>query len=113
MQRITLLLLLLLALSGCGRVTQIEPANRRVMLGLQTAVSSRKIEWLDATEKLIDERLASGELSDEEYAAFEPIIEKARAGDWDGAQKAAFALSEGQTPTPEDLEKTRPGAAKK
>ncbi|MGE5194271.1 MAG: hypothetical protein ACM3U2_17405 [Deltaproteobacteria bacterium] len=113
MQRKSLLVALAFLVSGCGRVPQVDPANRKLMLGLQSAVSSRKLEWLEATAKLVDEKLSNGELSDEEYAAFEPIIEKARAGDWDGAQKDAFALSEGQKPTAEDLEKIRPGAAGK
>jgi hypothetical protein len=110
MRRKALFILVALVVSGCGRVQQIDPSNRRLMQGLQTAVSSRKTEWLDATVQLIEDRFASGELSDEEYAAVEPIIEKARAGDWSGAQKDAFALTEGQKPTAEDLQKIKPRA---
>ena len=98
--------------AGCG-VQQIAPANRRVMQGLQTAVSSRKVEWLDATVKLIDEQRSQGKLSDAEYAALEPIISKARAGNWDAAQRDVFALVEGQKATAEDLQKIQPRAAGK
>lgn len=97
---------------GCGRVQQIAPANRRVMQGLQTAVSSKKAEWLEATVNLIDEQRSKGEMSDAEYAALSAIVEKARKGDWAGAQNDAFTLSEGQQPTEEDLRNIKPGAAK-
>ena len=113
MRRWTLLIGLVFIALGCGRVQQIAPANRRVMQGLQTAVSSKKSDWLEATVKLIDEQRSKGEMSDAEYAALTPIIDKARRGDWTGAQKDAFTLSEGQQPTPEDLARSKPGAAKK
>lgn len=96
---------LIAAAAGCGHATQITPANRRVMRGLQTAVSSRKVEWLDTTVKLIEEQRTNGEMSDEEYAAFESIVKQARDGNWDAAQRAAFALSDGQKPTEEDLQR--------
>ncbi len=96
---------LIFAAAGCGQATQIAPANRRVMRSLQTAVSSKKGEWLDATVKLIDEQRSKGEMSDEEYEAFESIVKKARNGNWDDAQRAAFALSDGQKPTEEDLQR--------
>ena len=99
---------LLVAAAGCGPVQQIAPANRRIMQSLQTAVSSGKVEWLDATVKLMDEQRSRGELSDGELAAFQSIIDKARHGDWAAAQREAFALSEGQRATKEDLERIRP-----
>ena len=99
-------------MSGCGRVPQFAPANRRVIHGLQTAVSSKKVEWLNETVRLIEEKYSAGEMSDEEHDALQRIVDKARSGDWDGAQKDAFALSEGQKPTAEDLEKIKPGAAR-
>ena len=71
------------------------------------------IDWLEATVKLMEEQELNGELSEEEEAAFQTIIEKARKGDWIGAQKYAFALSEGQRPTEEDLERIKSGAAKR
>jgi hypothetical protein len=112
MRRRAFLIGLALLAGGCGDVQQIEPENRRIMQGLMTAVSSKKVEWLDASVKLIDEQRSKGEMSDAEYAALSPIVEKAKRGDWTGAQKDAFALSEGQQPTEEDLKKIKPGAAK-
>ena len=109
MLRRTFTLGLLFLAVGCG-VQQIAPANRRFMLQLQSVTSSKKTEWLDEAAKQIEEQRSKGELSDEEYAAFLPIIEKARQGDWPGAQRDAFALTAGQQPTAEDLEKIKPGA---
>jgi hypothetical protein len=91
---------------GCG-VQQITPANRQFVLKLQSSVSSKKADWLEAATKQIDEQKSKGAMSDAEYAAFKPIIEKARAGDWSGAQHDVFALNEGQKPTEDDLAKVR------
>lgn len=109
MLRATLLISIALLCAGCG-VQQVSPENRTLVLQLQSSVSSKKPDWLDATVKLIEARKAEGKLSDAEYAALRPIIEKARAGDWTTAQREAFALSEGQKPTAEDLERIKPGA---
>src|SRR5438876_6669798 len=103
MLRRTILTGLVLLAAGCCGAQQIAPANRRLMEDLQTAVSSKKTDWLDATVKLIEEKRSKGEMSDGEHAAFQPIIDKARKGDWAGARRDAFALSEGQKPTAEDL----------
>lgn len=105
MRRSALLILLACLVTGCGCTPQIAPVNRRAMQGLQTAVSSRKVEWLDATVKLIDEQYSAGEMEDDEYDVFQKIVEKARSGDWSGAQQDAFALVEAQRPTAEDIEK--------
>jgi hypothetical protein len=112
MLRRTLIFGILFLAVGCG-VQQIEPANRRFVQQLMSATSSKKTEWLDETVKQIEKQRSQGELSDEEYAALAPIIKKARQGDWPGAQRDAFALSEGQQPTAEDLEKIKPGAGQK
>lgn len=103
LRRAVLAGLLLLAV-GCG-VQQIAPANRGLMLQLQSVTSSKKTEWLNEAVRQIEEQRSTGALSDAEFAAFEPIIKKARAGDWESAQLAAFALSDGQKPTAEDLER--------
>lgn len=109
MRRRAILFVLFLA-TGCGGAAQMKPENRRALLGLQTAVSSQKGDWLDAAVKLIEERRSKGDLTDSEYAAVQPIIEKARKGDWAGAQHDAFALSEAQKPTAEDLQRIKPQA---
>src|SRR5262245_1217893 len=101
---------LLLLVLGCGRPPQMAPENRRIMQGLQTAVSSRKVEWLEEVVKLMEAKHSAGDMSEDEYKALQKIVEKARAGDWAGAQRDAFALTEAQRPTAVDLEKIKPGA---
>jgi len=91
-----------LAIAGCGS-TQVAPANRKLLEGLQTAVAAKNVEWLDAVVKQLDEKRAKAEVSKAEVADFDAIIQQARAGDWDAALKRVFALSEGQRPTAEDL----------
>jgi hypothetical protein len=111
MHRQTLVLVLAFLMTGCGRTPQIAPVNRRAMLGLQTAVSSQKADWLDATVKLIEETYLEGQMEDEEYDVFQKIVERARTGDWSGAQRDAFALVEAQRPTADDLEKIKTARA--
>lgn len=106
MQRFLVLIIVLFVAAGCG-VQQIAPGNRKLMLQLQSVTSSKKKEWLDESAKQVEDQRAKGKLSNSEYAAFKPIIEKARSGDWAGAQRDAFTLSEGQTPTADDLERNR------
>jgi len=112
MRRQALILVLAFLMTGCGRAPQIAPVNRRAMLGLQTAVSSGKADWLDASVQLIEETYSAGQMEDHEYEVFQKIVEKARTGDWSGAQRDAFALVEAQRPTPDDLEKIKTARAK-
>jgi len=97
---------LALALSGCG-ATQVSPTNRHLLEALQTAVSAKNTAWLDAVEKEVKETRKKGEISDAEFSALESIIRQAKNGNWDTAQSAVFALSDGQRPTAEDLERLR------
>jgi hypothetical protein len=97
-----LLAALLLAVSGCGG-TQVSGENRDLVVSLATATNTRESRWIDKNAALVDERRAAGTLSDAEYAAFQEIIGKARAGDWDAAQDAAYALRDAQTPTADDI----------
>jgi hypothetical protein len=98
--------LALSALAGCG-ATQLSPSNRHLLETLQTAVSAKNTAWLDAVEKEVKETRKNGEISDAEFSALDSIIRQAKGGKWDTAQSAVFALSDGQRPTPEDLERLR------
>ncbi len=100
---------LLAATVGCG-VQQISPDNRQFMLQLQSVTSAKKLDWLQETARQIEDRRATGGVSDAEYKAFQSIILKAKAGNWTAAQHEAFALSEGQKPTATDLERIQPAA---
>ena len=78
-------------LSGCGgKPTKREVQNARAFGALLTAVSLKREKEVENDAKLIDERHAAGELSDEKYRELGEIIEKARAKDWAGAEKRAY-----------------------
>lgn len=98
-----LIALLLLAAPGCGGGPQMTGENRELIASLATAVSTRESKWLDKNATLVEERRAAGKCSDTEYAAFQEIIAKAKAGEWDAAQEAAYALRDAQVPTADDL----------
>ena len=64
--------------------------NAQAFEALLTAVSLKHEKEVDNDAKLIDERHAAGELSDEKYRELGEIIEKARAKDWAAAEKRAY-----------------------
>ena len=85
------------ALTGCGEASRRSASseNRRELEALLTASSSLKnTKELERDAKRIDDRRASGELSDASYKELEEIVKKARAGDWSGAEKQAYELRE-------------------
>lgn len=101
--RLALPILAAAMMIGCGREPQVSEANREIIVSLATAVSTREVKWLDSNAELIEKQRAEGHCSDAEYAAFQDIIAKARAGDWDAARAAAYALRDAQEPTAEDI----------
>ena len=97
-------------MSGCGRQPQMAAPNRKILEALQTAVSSKQTEWLDAVVRQVEEKRDKKEMSDQEFRAIDAIIKKAKSGDWKAARTASFALSDGQRPTSaevSDLKKRR------
>jgi hypothetical protein len=93
-ERTTLLGGLLIMLIGCGEPSLRELENRRELEALLTAVSLKNKKELARDIKRIDDRHASGELSDDGYKDLKEIVEKAQAGDWGGAEKQAYVLRE-------------------
>ena len=84
-------LALCVALAGCGgEPTDREIKNARAFEALLTAVSLKDARELEADARFIDERHASGELSDGNYREIHEVIRKARAKDWAGAEKRAY-----------------------
>lgn len=86
-----------------GSAPQISAPNRKMLEAVQTAVSAKRLEWLEIVENQMTQKHAEGDVSDHEFHAIDAIITKARSGDWKGAQKDSFALSDGQRPTTDDL----------
>ena len=97
---------LIFLLVGCG-TTQLAASNRHLLEALQTAVSAKNEQWLDAVGKQVDDQHARQAMSNAEYKAFSAVIRSAKAGNWDAARDCVFALSEGQRPTAEDLARVR------
>ena len=76
---------------GCGgEPSPREILNARAFEDLLTAVSLKREKEVEKDAKIIDERHAAGEISDEKYRELAEIIEKARAKDWSGAEKRAY-----------------------
>jgi hypothetical protein len=89
-----LIMVLLLAVAGCGEPSERELKNRRELEALLTAISLRNAKELEKDIKRIDDRHASGELSDDGYKDLQEIVKKAQAGDWSEAEKRAYELRE-------------------
>ena len=69
-----------------------ELKNRRELEALLTAISLKNKKELDKDIQRIEDRHASGELSDAGLQDLQEIIKKAQAGDWAGAEKQAYEL---------------------
>ena len=89
--RATVLTGLVVTLLGCGREpSDRELKNARAFEALLTAVSLKSEKELEKDAKCIDERHTTGELSESKYKELLEIVEKARAKDWEGAEKRAY-----------------------
>jgi hypothetical protein len=84
----------LFVLVGCGEPSVRELKNRRELEALLTAITLKNKKELDKDTRRIEERHASGELSDESYKDLQDIIKKAEGGDWGGAERQAYQLRE-------------------
>jgi hypothetical protein len=85
----------ILALVGCsGEPSERELKNRRELEALLTAVTLKNKKEVERDARRITERHTAGELSDAPYQALQEIVEKARAGDWAGAEKQAYDFRE-------------------
>ena len=90
-RRMTLAALASAAFAGCGgEPSQREVQNARAFEALLTAVSLKNVREVERDAKTIDERHASGEMSDGKYREIAEIVAKARAKDWGGAEKRAY-----------------------
>jgi hypothetical protein len=84
---------LALALAGCGgEPSRREVENARAFEALLTAVSLKHEREVERDAQVIDERHASGELSERNYRALAEIVAKARAKDWAEAERRAYAF---------------------
>lgn len=86
---------LTLTVVGCG-YGEVSPAAYQYAKAIYSAASRRATEHLDTVEASLDEALASGELSPQEAGWLRGMIEDARQGEWEAAQKRARRLMEDQ-----------------
>ena len=78
-------------LAGCGGgPSQRELNNARAFEALLTAVSLQNERELERDAETIEQRHASGQLSDGNYQSLLEVISRARARDWSSAEKAAY-----------------------
>jgi hypothetical protein len=91
-----------LSFAGCS-APRLAPDNLRLTSSLRTAISTRQSEWLEQNVSAIEARKSAGEMSDAEYDAFQSIIAKAKAGQWEAAEKAIVRLQKAQRPTKEQV----------
>ena len=89
------------ALAGCNGPPQIDRQNRRLIQSLRTAVSARKVDWLDQNSVLVEKRRTEGLLAGDQYDALKSIIDLARAGDWAAAEAEVIRLAKSQQPLAE------------
>lgn len=106
-----LVVLFLLAVLGGGcSPPQVAPEHRGLILRLATATSARDAQLLEAVAEDLKTQSAAGALGGAQESAFEAIVSAGRAGDWDQAQRRAYALRDAQRPTQVEIDrlKSRP-----
>lgn len=83
---------------GCGpsypRIHSQE--SLEILLALRTACSTQNPERLQKVEKALDQARKEGKLSQEETEALSRIIELAREGHWEKAERACRAFQKAQ-----------------
>ena len=94
----------LLLVVGCAP-PQVAPQNQRLIASLRTAISARNSEWLEKNAEVLEQRRADGKVSDAELEAFQAIIDKARAGQWEKAEREVLAFQKAQQPTQEQIDR--------
>jgi hypothetical protein len=92
-------------LSGCYRPPQVSEDNLELISSLRTALSTRNPQRLYDNDRVMHERHAAGDLSDDELAAFTELLEMARAGEWEAAEKRVVVFQRRQRPTQEQIDR--------
>jgi hypothetical protein len=76
--------------AGCSAPTEAERDNRRLVDAILTAITMKNTNWLDDDAKLAEQRHLDGHLTDDEYEQLSSVIEIAKAGDWQAAEKEGY-----------------------
>lgn len=83
-----------LVLGGCGKPSEDARQNRRLVDAVLTAVTIKNRKQLDKDAALWDRRRADGLVAEAPHQAVKACIEKARAGDWAGAEDDLYKFRE-------------------
>lgn len=74
----------------------VEFDNLKYIQLLTTAVSSRSPAMVDKVESAVQQSATSGKMSEQEQRHFQDLIDLARAGKWEEADRRCFAFAEAQ-----------------
>jgi len=74
----------------------VEFDNLKYIQLLSTAVSSRKADMVAKVEKAIRQRHSQSQMSDDELAHFDEILETVRAGKWEEADRQTYDFAAAQ-----------------
>jgi hypothetical protein len=92
---LSVMLLSLLAV-GCSRAPVVQYHNLKLVSSLRTALSARNTEWLDGTGDAVEARRSAGEMDEAECAHFNALIEAARRGEWQQAERDCYEFEVAQ-----------------
>lgn len=84
----------LMLLAGCGGPSSQERDNRKAFESSLTAITLKNPKELDRDAQRIDERHASGALSDDRHGELRAIAEEVRSGEWGEAERRAYQFRE-------------------
>lgn len=81
---------------ACNRPPAVQYHNLQLLSSLRTAISAKHREWLEGVARAVEIRHEQGTMSAEERDHFLRIVELARTGAWDTAEREAFRFEEAQ-----------------
>ena len=85
--------------SGCGKPSETQRDNRRLMDAILTAVVIRSPKELSNDKELLNARHEAGKLSKNAFSNLSDAISRAEAGEWAEAEQQLYKLRE-QMPFP-------------
>ena len=85
-----------LSVPGCGGPPPVSKANVKLVEQLRTAVAAKKTDWLDQAARQINQHRQSGTLAGAENEALQSIVDDARQGHWEEADRKMQWLIQGQ-----------------
>lgn len=81
--------------AGC-RPPAVQQHNLRLISSLRTACSAQKSEWLEGVARAVELEHQAGRMSIAEQEHFQKLIELAREGHWQEAERGCLAFEKAQ-----------------